>query len=285
MAGQLVSFGPEGLGAVTPMRMATQGSVANVLGRPTGLGLVAIAQRVAIDNYLLAAIGYGLCVLYLRSDLDVTLNGGDVSAIGDRSGSGNDLSQGTGANQPLYTAGLYNGKPAIQFTSANSDVLFRASCNLVEDGPYTVVLCIRERVANNNTAFFSNETAIGSAGIILGTVNGTRNRNLNHSNVSTHIDSAMQTTAPEIWVARMDSTVVTLDIDGANVAVGNSGAPAVIDPGGAARAAVGASNSAGAFAAFSDIDFMEVAVYRTRFPDYLARRATRHMGARYKIAA
>lgn len=44
------------------------------------------------------------CVLWLRADLGITLNGSDVSAWADQSGQGRDVSQGTAANQPAYNA-------------------------------------------------------------------------------------------------------------------------------------------------------------------------------------
>jgi hypothetical protein len=44
------------------------------------------------------------CVLWLRADLGVTLNGSTVSAWADQSSAGNHASQGTAANQPTYSA-------------------------------------------------------------------------------------------------------------------------------------------------------------------------------------
>lgn len=54
------------------------------------------------------------CDWWLRADLGVTLNGSDVSAWADQSGSGFNASQGTSAQQPAFIASGQNSKPAIR---------------------------------------------------------------------------------------------------------------------------------------------------------------------------
>jgi hypothetical protein len=61
--------------------------------------------------------------LWLRGDLGVTLNGGDVSAWADQSGNGQHFTQATGAQQPLYVASGISSMPSVAFTAANSDLL------------------------------------------------------------------------------------------------------------------------------------------------------------------
>lgn len=60
-------------------------------------------------------------VLWLRSDLGVTLNGSNVSAWADQSGQGNNVSQGTGAQQPPYVASdaSFGGQPSLTFTNGS----------------------------------------------------------------------------------------------------------------------------------------------------------------------
>ncbi len=67
----------------------------------------------------------GTVALWLRADLGITLNGGDVSQWNDQSGNGFNVSQGTAANQPLYTANnaAFGGMPTVTYTSANTDAL------------------------------------------------------------------------------------------------------------------------------------------------------------------
>jgi hypothetical protein len=62
------------------------------------------------------------CILWLRSDLSVTVSSGDVSSWGDRSGSGHHATQSTAADQPAYLAsGWSNGLPTVDFDRANTE--------------------------------------------------------------------------------------------------------------------------------------------------------------------
>lgn len=54
-------------------------------------------------------------ILDLDADKGITLNGGDVSAWADQSGEGNDISQGTEADQPLFVASWRNGRASLSF--------------------------------------------------------------------------------------------------------------------------------------------------------------------------
>ncbi len=57
------------------------------------------------------------CVLWLRADIGITLEGANVSAWADQSGVGNDFSQPSPANQPAYqaTTPTLNGQASIDF--------------------------------------------------------------------------------------------------------------------------------------------------------------------------
>lgn len=64
--------------------------------------------------------------LWLRADLGITLNGGNVSAWADQSGKGDanrNALQGTAALQPLWTAAkaAYAGMPVVDFGVAHAD--------------------------------------------------------------------------------------------------------------------------------------------------------------------
>jgi hypothetical protein len=72
------------------------------------------------------AVPPGTPLLWLRADLGITLNVGNVSAWADQSGNALDMAQATAANQPLYVASWKNGKPALTFDGTN-DVLSRAT--------------------------------------------------------------------------------------------------------------------------------------------------------------
>jgi len=66
-------------------------------------------------------------ILWLDASRGITLNGSDVSAWADQSGEGNDLTQATPSNQPLFVSSLaaLNNMPAIK--GAGSDHLDRAT--------------------------------------------------------------------------------------------------------------------------------------------------------------
>jgi hypothetical protein len=61
------------------------------------------------------------CILWLRSDLSVTVVGGKVSSWGDRSGKENHFVQGVAASRPGYVAnhGSFNAQPTLSFDGAD----------------------------------------------------------------------------------------------------------------------------------------------------------------------
>jgi hypothetical protein len=60
---------------------------------------------------------------WFRADQLVTLNGSNVSAVGDLSGSGSTWQQGTTGNQPLPIASSINGQPAVRTNVTGSKYL------------------------------------------------------------------------------------------------------------------------------------------------------------------
>ncbi len=62
-------------------------------------------------------------LLWLRADVGVTYSGTSVSQWQDQSGNGNNASQTTTANQPVFATNALNGLPAISFTSASAQWL------------------------------------------------------------------------------------------------------------------------------------------------------------------
>lgn len=82
----------------------------------------------------------GLAAWY-RADLGVT-GTTNVSAWADQSGNGEDIAQGTEANQPELVDDVVNGHPVIRFTRANTDFLTRATTPALSQ-PYTWVAVIK----------------------------------------------------------------------------------------------------------------------------------------------
>lgn len=91
----------------------------NAVSMTLGVGLLA---RTHARDFVPTDIAGG--ILWLRSDLGVTLAGSNVSAWADQSGQGNDAAQGTTADQPAYLAsGWSNGLPSIYFDRNNTEAM------------------------------------------------------------------------------------------------------------------------------------------------------------------
>lgn len=103
--------------------------------------------------------------LWLRADLGVTLNGGDVSAWANQGTLGGSFDQGTPANQPLFTASdaNLNGQPSVTFTGANSDRLVSSlaasAWNFLHDGTGATLFVVCRPTGGSGT-----RTLIGNSG-------------------------------------------------------------------------------------------------------------------------
>jgi len=99
------------------------------------------------------------CVLWLRADLGVTLNGTTVSAWADQSGNGNNVSQSTGSAQPTFNNvdSSYNGKSTFSFVSANSQAL---TGTFTKTQPFTIVL-----VGHSTNSLLNDEFIFGGSGV------------------------------------------------------------------------------------------------------------------------
>jgi hypothetical protein len=98
------------------------------------------------------------CVLWLRGDMGVTLNGSTVSNWNDQSGTGNHFVQATSAVQPLYVASGINSLPSLDFAAADASVACTNSITM-----RTVFL-----VASYPSASFGNFATSVSAGTSSG---------------------------------------------------------------------------------------------------------------------
>lgn len=99
--------------------------------------------------------------LWLRSDLGITLNGSDVSAWADQSGSGNNVSQGTASRQPAYNAsGGPNSLPSLDFTFTDRHLLASGAVSLLSAvAGYTLYLVLKRPNTTINTISLSFENA------------------------------------------------------------------------------------------------------------------------------
>lgn len=246
---------------------ATRAGIYN--GRPRLLAFHGILGRAAVDNYLPAVIGYGACVGLWLSDRGTTVVSGNVSAWSDLSGSGNDLSQGTGSARPAFVADAYYRYPCLRFVGASSQVLTRANTNLFGNGAYTLALAMKVNSSAGAEGFIGN-TAAGS-GVVLFADTGPV-RAIFHPGVAVADDGNIQTTTLEAWVApRAAAAAPTMLVN--NVSQSLTGASAtLLSPGASATLAIGGNV---ATAQYCNADIVAGAAYTSALS---AAQATRLWG-------
>ncbi len=123
-------------------------------------------------------------VFRLRADLGITLNGGDVSAWADQSGTGDankNATQGTAALQPLYVASSadFNNRPTVRFAAASGDYLITGTWAAALSQPDTWYLAYKagsfagtravlDGIAAGNRRAIQNQAADGFPLIFAG---------------------------------------------------------------------------------------------------------------------
>lgn len=181
-------------------------------------------------------ISVGDARLWLRADLGITLNDADVSGWADQSGEGNDLSQGTAADQPVYNASDadYNGRPSVEADGV-SEYLLGSGSTLVSaasgtDTPWTVILAGHVEDTDATMALYSWGTSTGANGWhyvgsqTAGEVTASRRADDTVGNVNQSGSTAVNAACvfSTVFTGTAVSTYVngTVDIDGAAQDVG-----------------------------------------------------------------
>lgn len=172
----------------------------------------------------------GGLVLWLRSDLGITLNATQVSAWADQSGQGNHFTQATGAVQPTYVASetdFPTPRPAVKFDQSQ-DRLDAAAAWAVR---YVAIVGVY-----NGATFAAFNTLLGSTGAVptrrffigaSGTANWRKvdvpSDTATYARDGTSTDVALTSAnAPHLWEAEWGSDVTPttgwrLGADGAAV--------------------------------------------------------------------
>lgn len=145
------------------------------------------------------------CVLWLRADLGITLNGSNVSQWADKSSAGNTVSQGTAVSQPPWaSSGGPNNLAALGPFNGTSHYMFAATAP-VSNNPFTIFLVHKFSSASSSSGVSysiggnSNGGSFGNLGSSL--------RFLSWNGVSTVSDSTSNaTTNWEVWTITSSPT-------------------------------------------------------------------------------
>lgn len=156
------------------------------------------------------AVAFGASAVF-SSNLDVTLNGTDVSALGDQTPryprawdpNSYSVAQASAPLQPLSTgAPVYGNQTSIAFTLANNDSLARAATNLIGTGDKTFFSVHRLRTSLAGLQMiFSNESVATTAGMGIGYNTGVT-REIHNAAVTNELFGNASLVAAEVWCCR-----------------------------------------------------------------------------------
>ena len=96
---------------------------------------------------------------WYKFNTNITLNGSNVSAWGDSSGNGNNLTQSTASDQPAYNSG------DIHFDETNDNMVMDTMLTLTASSGFTILTVIStDDDATNNQTLFSGADTVGDSG-------------------------------------------------------------------------------------------------------------------------
>lgn len=138
---------------------------------PMGRSRVSRADLGGVGNtpWTPAALGSALVSWWDTSDATtLTLNGGAIAAVADKSGNGNHIVQATGANQPAYSATGINNVPAAVYSGA-ANLFLATPGSFVVNQPMTVVSLFKTGASLSSTpaVWDGSAAATGASRAIL----------------------------------------------------------------------------------------------------------------------
>ena len=116
-----------------------------------------ILSASAVDDSVVRSIA-GLTQWYAADKLPVMGDGTAVAAWQDSSGNGFDVSQATGANQPLYKTNIFKGQPALFFANSSSRYLGNTASNPFASGAARTVFIVA-RTTNTQDPLLTYRTS------------------------------------------------------------------------------------------------------------------------------
>ncbi len=167
--------------------------------------------------------------LWVAADLELSLaDGNPVALWPDQSGSGNDLVQGVGANQPLFRTGIINGLPVVRGDGINDNIRI---VNAAMTQPRHAFLVAVYNVFGASDRLFDGSALF--AGSFFGLL-----PNLMRLNAGASITTGGETPLTfDIYGVLINGAASEIRINGAVEAAGNAGAT---NPGGLTLFADGA---------------------------------------------
>jgi hypothetical protein len=220
------------------------------------------------------------CMLWLRSDMGITLASGNVSNWSDQSGNGNSATQGTAGSQPPYVTNIMNGAAAlkgdgIQYWMQTSAFTLGATATLFAAAQPTVTPQIAgARLIEHHysqTYMLCTDTTAGTQYKLI--VNdGT-------SPYGTAVGGTVTVDANTIISGTYSSPTGTLFVDGTSAGTGTFTAPTATS---LPLAIMQSLNSQ--FAAYWKGYFAEAIVYNVALGASDMVRVHRYLGARYGVA-
>lgn len=149
--------------------------------------------------------------LWLKADSLVLNNNDPVSTWADSSGNGNDATQATGINQPLYITNVVNGNPIVRFDGSND---YMDTPALTCARPNTVIICASQTSKTTTGTF--HDTYTGARQYSRLTTSGFFDSNTT--------DSTDHSGAFHVFSAWRDSgTTVTIYVDQSQTGTGTPG--------------------------------------------------------------
>jgi hypothetical protein len=244
-------------------------------------GLRAIQQQVLLGSSGAAFVdptSIGGLKLWLKADALALADGTAVSSWTDSSGLGNNATQGTGANQPIFKTSILNSLPIIRFDGTNSFLTHALSVS----ADCTIFLVMKRTGGPNtyqvpfvaippSTSYHPIVVAHGTAGTDLwGTNNG----------ASTEVYGSAATTF-KVFTMRLASNVVSLFGNGATE---NAGTSLVGYYSGDATDRRFVGSTSGAANRFGG-DIAEIIVYDSALSTTNQQNVERYLGQRWGIVA
>jgi hypothetical protein len=176
---------------------------------------VAPTSRVQPKTGAFGPMDVALAKLWLRADLGVTLNSGNVATWADQSGNANDATEST--NRPLWVATAQNGQPCVRATSASSHKLILPGPGF---GTTMTMFVVASKSSTGSGYITSNDQSFGA---FISNFSGVSFEWFNNGDRATLSAGA---TGPHILtVSQKDGTNVSGWFDGGDSTI-FSGAPA-----------------------------------------------------------